>query len=167
MVEKQSVINHSRYNCKSYIFVVLNDSEFTFLWEWEDVALHYRRCVIKFLCLPYFRRYFVEASSFFAFNFFFWTTSSSSSINCPSLMCSWPLIIFDGFISDFKKVSKPILKIFLPVLKFFFFLPLTLFTASYANRDCSYSTKFLILLIWSCMYSSSPFWYVFVLSWLS
>ena len=49
--------------------------------------------VVKFSYLPNFRRYFIEACSFsvvISFN----STLSSSPVNCPCLMSTWPSIIF-------------------------------------------------------------------------
>ena len=121
---------------------------------------------------PYFRRYFVKACSFSTFNFF-----SSSSINCPSVMSSWLLLIFfHRFVCDFRKVSKQILKIFFSLLKFsswlstfsfsfeLLFLMLNSSTAYHDNHDCQSSTMFLILFIWPWNYSSFSFWYGLVLS---
>ena len=44
------------------------------------------------------------------------------------------------------------------------FLSLTSFTVCHAIRDCLSSTEFLILLIWSWIYSICSFWYVIITS---
>ena len=81
-IEKQSIINFSHNWSKSYISVVLGDSEVTFLRKGEDVAfcpslyciaficgIAKSKKVIKFPSHPYFWGCFIKASCFLAFNF--------------------------------------------------------------------------------------------------
>ena len=99
-----------------------------------------------------------KTRKFSAFSFFI-AMSSSSPINCPSLVCSWPSVIFFyRFISDFSGVFKQILEMFFSLLYFFLLdwqLPFTSF-----NHGCISSSEFLILFIWPWMYSICSFWYV-------
>ena len=100
-------------------------------------------------------------------------TMSSSCINCPS----WLLIIFmiglsvtlGYFPSKFLKCSfhKCLHSFWLAAFSFaleVLFLLLTSFTVCHTIQDCLSSTKFLILLIWSWMYSVCSFKYALVSS---
>ena len=117
IIEKQGIINVSSYSCKSYDSVVLRAF---FLDEGEDATFRpffycilfihsvgkSEKYVFKFSCLPYFRMYFVEDSYFSAFNFVN-IALNFFSLNCPSLMSSWLLLIFlNRFIRGFRRLSK-------------------------------------------------------------
>ena len=83
--EKQVIINLSSFSNNSYAFIVLCDSEVTYLGEGENAAfclfficvlyIHSvakSKChVLKFSCLLYLVRNFVEACSFFSLIHFF------------------------------------------------------------------------------------------------
>ena len=101
------------------------------------------------------------------------TMSSSSSVNCPSLMSSWPLRVSSlglsvksGLFSiRFLKCSFQFWSLFSWLATFSFalkviFLLLTSFTVCHAYFDCLISTEFLILLTWPRMYFSCYFWYL-------
>ena len=101
--------------------------------------------------------------------------SSAFFVDCPSLVYSWPLVISlvglsvisGGFPKRFLKCSFHFCSILSRLVAFnfgvnVFFLPLTSFFVCHGNRDCLLSTKFLILLIWPCMYSSWVFFVCFI-----
>ena len=104
----------------------------------------------------------------FLFLIFVSTMSSFSS----SLMSSWLLLIFvivssvtlREFSSRFLKCSFHMcihsswLTAFSLTLEVLFLL-LTSFTVCHTVWDCLFSNKFLILLVWSWMYSVCSFWY--------
>ena len=126
---KQGSINLSTNSRKSYVSTVLSDSKVTFLGEREDTAFRlFLYCflsissnelsknVVKFPCLPYFRRNFVGVSNFSVL-ILFGTALKFSFVNCPSLMSGWLLIIFS---LGFRRISEQILEIFFPLLKSFF-----------------------------------------------
>ena len=109
--------------------------------------------------------------------FLFWiflsTESSSSSVNGPSLMSNYLLIIlvigscvtFGGIPSRFSKCCFHSLILFCWFVAFslaltVLFLLLTSFIIYYAILDCLCSTESLILSIWFCMYSISSFRYM-------
>ena len=108
VIEKQSIINFSRYGSKSYTSVVLGDSEVTFLEGRGRCSL----LSIFQLCYGYIQRcrirevshqislssillgVFCWSRQLFLFLIFVSTMLSSSWINFPSLKSSWLLIIF-------------------------------------------------------------------------
>ena len=108
----------------------------------------------------------------FLFLIFVRTTSRSSCVNCPSLRSSWSLMIFvigsfvtlKGSPRRFVKWSLhecicSYLAAFSLTLEVLFLL-LTSYTVCHAIRYCLSSTEFLILLIWSWMYSVCSFRHV-------
>ena len=111
MIKKQDIINLSSYSSKNSI--ILCDSEGRMQpFIQVSIVFYLHTVLIKFSCLPYFRRYFTEVCSFSAFNFCR-TVSSSFFIKCPSLMSNWQFIIYSvslcvisgGFPSRFLKCS--------------------------------------------------------------
>ena len=111
------------------------------------------------------------------FHNFFNTEISSYPVNCPSLICSWLLIIFlwrfliclEGFPCRFLKCSFHFksLSSWLVALSFALlvcFLPLISFSVFYPNHGGLSSTKFQILLIWPWIFSSFV-WCVLISSW--
>ena len=145
--------------------VVLSDSKVAFLGEGEGVvfvqfstelclwtALHNQRNM--FSCFP---NKGISSKPIAFLSLIFFNMASSSSLNCPSLISSWPLIIFwidfsvvsGGFLSRFLKCSfhfwgfpswQATFSFALKVL----FLSLTLFTACHATCDCLSPSEFLI-----------------------
>ena len=133
MMEKQGIINLSSYSIKSYASVVLSDSRVTFLGERSmQPFIHFsfvyiQHCIIEEVCLQIFLSsklhggIFSRPAAFLHFIFFFNTVSSSFSINCPSLIISWQLIIFwiglsiisERFPSRFLKCSFHFRSLFL------------------------------------------------------
>ena len=100
------------------------------------------------------------------------TPSSSSYVNCPCLMSSWILIIFSAGLSRISeklpswcfKCSFHLWSLYSWLAAFVFthvviFLLLISFTVCYANRDCLFSSEFLISLIWTWVYFSYSSWY--------
>ena len=165
MIENHGIKNLSIYSSNCYGSVVLSNFEVAF-GEREDVAfcpllycvllinnnVGLKKYVIKFPCFPYFSRYFVEACSFTAFNFFQYFVKFSP-INCQSLMSIhflvWLSLISGGFQSKFLKCSFHFwsLSSWLAAFSFgwevLFFL-VTLVTVCHTNHDC---------LIWNfCFY---------------
>ena len=99
--------------------VVLSDSVVAFFGKRRIQLLSFFYCIlfidsvaiskkyfIKFLSLPYFRKYFVKACSFSVISFSS-SASSSSSLNCTSLMSSWQLIIFGWVYQWFQEGFQP------------------------------------------------------------
>ena len=126
IIEKQGIIILSRYRSKNYAFVVLRDSKVTLLRVREKYKLlsicllHFvnrLHCIVgEVYCQSFFFAnfsvYFIKACCFSLYNFFN-ISSSSSSLNLPSLIYSWPLLIFwiglsvisVGFLNRFLKCS--------------------------------------------------------------
>ena len=139
------------------------------------VFFHRQHCMIGEVCRQTFlsskiQRVFHWGIQLYCFQFFFHCASSSSSINCPSLVSSRPLIMFWiglsvilwGFPSKFLKYFfqfwslsswQAVVSFTLEVI----FLPLTSFTTCHPNRD---SVTFLYnvrVILWINQKSSSLF----------
>ena len=107
-IEKQSIINLCGYSGKRYVSVILSDSRVPFLVEEEDATFRpFPYCVLfinyivqsekyvtKIFLSSKFQWVFCQGLHFFPFFIFFNSASNYSSINYPTLMSSWLLIIF-------------------------------------------------------------------------
>ena len=116
-MEKQSIINLSRYWSKGYASIVLGDSEVNVSWEREGCSLLYiyllsfiyrHRCMIEEVCHQI-SLSFILLEVFCHGLLLFCPISSSFSINYSSLVSCWLSIILpvipQGFLSRFLKCS--------------------------------------------------------------
>ena len=162
-IKKHGIISFSSYTSKNYAFELFSDFEVAFNRKRDDAAfclflycvlfIHSiawsKKYVVRFSCLPYFKRYFIKSCSFSAFNFFFLYSITFFHHKLSWFMPNWLLIIFLiglsktlwEFLSEFLKCSFHFYNLSSCLATFSFalealFLLFTSFTVSHTNCDC-------------------------------
>ena len=127
-IEKKNIIYLISYTSWSYGFVVLTDSDVTFLGEGKDITIFpllYSVLLISFQSYLHqiFQRYFVKASRFSGILEVFFLRYCVKFFPCKLSKFDVSLIFHDFFdrsVFDFKRFTGNIHEMFFPLLKSFF-----------------------------------------------